>query len=267
MIDREGSWFVALVLTLVCGLAASASAEHVVVAGAHQASNPPPFVAGDGRFQFVYGSALFAGPVRISALAFSPTADVAAIGGTIAIHLGVTARAVDGLTGDLDANATGPLTEVFDQGVAFVDVFGATDFFALAFPFDRPFDYDPADGNLLVDVVTFDVAFSSPVVLSARTAGDDLGSRAIDHPDVGTGADTISPRISFTVPEPAGTPFAAAAVLFGFAALRGRRWALPAPSRREPIVGAFAEPAACAETADLRTRVRARHGRDEREAR
>lgn len=208
MIDREGSRFGALILALVCGLAASAGAEELVVAGAHQAPNPPPFVAGDGRFQFVYGSALFQGPVRISALAFSPTADVAALGGTIAIHLGVTTRAVDGLTGDLDANATGPLTEVFDQGVAFADVFGATDFFALAFPFDRPFDYDPADGNLLVDVVTFDIAFSNPFGVSARTASDDLGSRAIDHPDVGNGADTISPRIRFTVPEPAAAPLA-----------------------------------------------------------
>jgi hypothetical protein len=80
----------------------------------HVIFNSFPFgsLFGSGRYQQVYSSSLFAGPVDITALGFSP--DITALyQADVSIRFTTTTMAVGALSTNLDSNVSGPLVTVF----------------------------------------------------------------------------------------------------------------------------------------------------------
>jgi hypothetical protein len=184
----------------------------LVIPGPETGVNSVPFVYGSGRYQFLYGSALFPpGPNLLTAMAFSPVAD-GTLSGWIQIRLGTTEIAVDQLTSDLASNAGDGIVQVFED-TTFVQAFtGGSEGFSLSIPFETPFVYDPADGNLLVDFA-MDSLSGGLFFVSYAGATDDLASRAGSSSELGDFVDSNAIRIRLTIPEaPASVAGAASAV-------------------------------------------------------
>ncbi len=60
---------------------------------------------------------------------------------------------VGSLSPDLDSNFTVPLTTVYSNPTFSENVTGGSETFSLVFNFTNPFLYDPAQGNLLFDLL------------------------------------------------------------------------------------------------------------------
>jgi hypothetical protein len=160
-----------------------------------------------GRYQQVYDSSLFSGPVEMLSLAFSPQQS-GTYNADLAIRLTTTSVAVGALSPTLDNNITGPpLTTVLDDASFSQAIIGGTDTWSLVFDFtSTPFFYDPLDGNLLMDIIMRST--SSGISFSSRAPETGLTSRAWDSPRFGNSADLVGLRtqIAFNevgVPEPA----------------------------------------------------------------
>src|SRR5262245_37425694 len=95
----------ATVFSFNTAFAASIIAEN----GGHAAFNQIPLgsSSGDSRYQEVYSSSLFSGPVEITSLAFSPQ-DSIFYSANIDLRMTVTNVGVGNLTSDLDSNFTIP---------------------------------------------------------------------------------------------------------------------------------------------------------------
>ena len=183
----------------------------LVIPGPAADSNAVPFVPGSGRYQFLYDSALFPpGPNRITEMAVSPVAD-GMLSGWIQIRLGTTETAVDQLTLDLASNAGDGIVQVFED-MSFTQTYsGGSEGFSLSFPFQSPFVYDPADGNLLVDFAMESI--STIVQVSYADASDDLASRAGSSSLIDDFVDSNAIRIQVTIPEPRSSVAGTASVL------------------------------------------------------
>jgi len=171
--------------------------------GGHVAFNQIPFGSdsGDSRYQEVYSSSLFSGPVEITSLAFSPQ-DSILYSANVDLRMTVTNVGVGNLTSDLDSNFTIPLTTVFSNPNFSENLTGGSESFSLVFNFTTPFIYDPAQGNLLLDLAISD----QNVAEAFSRSGDGPNiSRAYNTAGFGDGADGVGLRtlIGFEpVPEP-----------------------------------------------------------------
>jgi len=107
----------------------------------------------NAEYQQVYSAGDFAGPITITNLEFYNTQfDNGATSlptGTFTIQLSTTQLGVGSITGDFAGNKGGDNTTVFTGSIAQAWTFGDT----LHIVLDTPFTYNPANGNLLMDVV------------------------------------------------------------------------------------------------------------------
>jgi hypothetical protein len=203
----------------------------------HFANNFIPFGAGGVGFtpttHQVFASSLFAGlfggqPVRITGMAFAPGVDGAFNLGQVDINIGYT-NAIPGVlsgAGGLviptpggGGNNVGAMSSFFSGNAAFNFAAQGPNNFQMGFT--GLFDYDPSQGNLLVEFI---VPGTSNITLTvSRAAGSAESSRAIASSRFGDQElPTQAARIQFTtapVPEP-GT---FAALGLGALALMRRR--------------------------------------------
>jgi hypothetical protein len=138
-------------------IAIPATADQVYVIG-----NPPDPGAGNcfpfgcaynAEYQQVYGASDFNGPLHITSLELYDTQyDSGATGtptGTYTISLSTTQYGVNDITGAFSQNLGADNTQVFSGSISQSWQFGNT----LVINFSQAFDYNPANGNLLVDIV------------------------------------------------------------------------------------------------------------------
>jgi hypothetical protein len=195
-------------------LAASASAI-VFPTGAHAANNAIPFNAGASSVQHqVFASTLFGTPSLITSIGFAPGV-VGIWNANLTLRLGYT-NAIPGLgsaSGGLAVptvgggggpNSIGAMSTFFSNPTYSVTITSATSTSFSEFVLPGSFVYNPASGNLLVEIV---VSNPSGIGLSvSRAAGSAESSRAyntttfgaVESPGTATRMD-----FNFTpVPEP-----------------------------------------------------------------
>ena len=209
-------------------LATATASAQVTVGGPSNATNCFPFACKGGpafpgtRYQQVYSASAFSGPIDITGLTFfrGATTPGPLNAGTFDLYLSTTSAAVDALdTGDFDANLGAPTTLFgsFTIGGAAPDELTFT---------GGPYHYDPAAGNLLLDIrvgpMTYnDIGVGAFFVARSGPAGGNY-SRAQNFgtQDVGYGLDTRFEVAA--VPEPA-TVLLLAGGLAALAAVARRR--------------------------------------------
>jgi hypothetical protein len=194
---------IALAVTILSFNTAFADSIIAENPGGHQAFNYVPFGsnAGNTRYQEVYSSTLFSGPVQITSLAFSPQ-DSVLYSANIDLRMTTTNVGVGNLTSNLDSNFIVPLTDVFSDPNFSQNVTGGSETFSLVFNLTNPFIYDPAQGNLLLDLVISD---QNDVLAFSRSGSGSILSRAYNSAGFGDNADGVGLRtlIGFQpVPEP-----------------------------------------------------------------
>jgi hypothetical protein len=146
---------------------------------------PSPVLRDPIRMHDVYGASLFpGGPILIREIRFRPSAfyggPFAATISNLQVSLSTTRRAPDALTSTLDNNLGTNTTTVFNGSLTVTSAFrgpvaGPKDFDILI-PFTVPFVFDPAEGNLLVDIRNF--SGSTALLVDAGDAPGDASSRA-----------------------------------------------------------------------------------------
>ena len=107
----------------------------------------------NAEYQQVYNQADFSGPITITNLEFYNTqvngGSTSLPTGTFTIQLSTTQVGVGTITGNFAANKGGDNTTVFSGSISQPWAFGDT----LVINLTTPFTYNPANGNLLLDVV------------------------------------------------------------------------------------------------------------------
>ena len=107
----------------------------------------------NAEYQQVYGAGNFSGPITITNLEFYNTqADLGSTSlptGTFTISLSTTQAGVNTISGNYAANLGPDNTQVFSGSISQPWAFGDT----LVINLTTPFTYNPANGNLLLDVV------------------------------------------------------------------------------------------------------------------
>ena len=230
-------------------LAPAADAASVVIpdgAAEGNASAEGPFAPLGQRYQQVFAAEGFgdAGPLSVSAVAFRADADATGPidttrgvdGFPVEVRLWTTSRAPDGLSSLFDDNVGADSTTVFSGTLSFSspgpDASGPGPF-DLGIAFDRAFTYDPAAGNLLLEVVKFSADLGEdPLLLDAADdPGDGTSSLGGLSPIAAQGAlSSLGLIAQFEVnpggPDPIPTPTAAGLGLaLGLASLARRRTA------------------------------------------
>ena len=145
----------------------------------------------NAEYQQVYASSDFAGPITITNLEFFNTqfdgGSTSLPTGTFTISLSTTSAGVGTLSGDFNANKGGDNTVVFTGSIAQAWTFGDT----LHIVLDTPYTYNPANGNLLMDVVGANVNNGGGTTFfDVHSGNDNLFQRVYcpfgDPCDVGT---------------------------------------------------------------------------------
>jgi hypothetical protein len=192
---------------LFCNLAIAGTI--VAENGPHAAFNAIPFGSasgpGAGEYQEIYSASLFGGPVDLTSFAFSPDT-TGLYSANVVLRLTTTSVSVGSLSNNLNSNFATPLTTVFSNAAFSESVTGGSETFSLVFDLTTPFLYNPASGNLLLDVLISGQTYSG-FGFSRSDAGPII-SRAYNVA-IGNNADSVGLRttIGFTsVPEP-GTMF------------------------------------------------------------
>jgi hypothetical protein len=167
----------------------------IVVPGADAASvgsigNDDPFDLADTnlssmRYQQVYASSQFSGPILITGMDFRVAALFSGFSSTLSsiqIDLSTTSAAVDHLDETFSNNVGSDDTVVFAKGALALSgsaggPAGVAKAFDVHIGFSTPFIYDPAKGNLLLDVRNFDGGSSGP--LDSDQSNTDSVSRLV----------------------------------------------------------------------------------------
>lgn len=145
-------------------MAAAASGGTIVVPGEYATQDAPtqnhfPFSNANFRYQQLYEATLFSGPLNLSGVAFrndGPLGTAADTNFDIQIDFSIT-QTTPGSISTTYADNLGPVTTTVFQGNQHAVVIGTvnpdgTANFEISFPFLVNFQYDPALGNLLMDV-------------------------------------------------------------------------------------------------------------------
>jgi len=211
--------------------AAPAGAQQVTV-GTADNSNCIPFGCDFDvtRYQQVYARAAFGGPVEITSVAFTLSAtppNLTLAGATYTLRLGYASAAPNALNGSPDANVVGGLTTFATRTFAVSTAAPSV----LTFAGLTPFAFDPAAGNLLLDILVDGQAGADAYGYASYLA-DNTGtvtSRAYTAAGIsGAGAPGLVTTFGLvasptsTVPEPA-TVVLLGAGLVGVAGVGARR--------------------------------------------
>ncbi len=187
-------------------LAVAANAQVIRPSTPHAAFNFIPF-GGSGQVctqHQVFDATLWAGgPKQISALGFAANNSLNGqqYDSDITIKMGYTTKVPGqnppvGLDSVLTNNPSGPMTQVFSARVSQVLVATGTEDFSFILRFDTPFCYDPALGNLLIELQSTWVSGADLSV--SRTSGSAESSRAYNSTRFGNAASpTTATRMAF----------------------------------------------------------------------
>jgi MYXO-CTERM domain-containing protein len=227
---------VVLALTLSAAVANLAHASSVVVPGFDattegSGNNGYPFASSfsSQRYQQVYGASAFSGgPILITQIAFRPDATFGSAFSTtlpsVQIDLSTTSAAVDGLSTTFANNVGANDTVVFSGALSLSSAdtgpAGGPKAFDIVINLTTPFLYNPALGNLLLDIRDFSGGFTT--AFDAEPSGTDAMSRVytesqgVNSPTANAGEqDTVGLVTQFTVtvvPEPSSVVFGLALV-------------------------------------------------------
>ncbi len=149
----------AFALLLVLRFVASAHATPIII-GSSSPGNAFPFgvPAGAanaylGEYQQIYAATAFGGPLTISEIAFAslPGAGLAtSISDAVVLGLGTTSATPAAPSTNYAANKRADFQQVFSGTITAALAHNGT--FDFIIPLTTPFAYNPADGNLLLDV-------------------------------------------------------------------------------------------------------------------
>ncbi len=198
----------AAMLALAAAPASALRTEVVFGGPGASAQNAFPFSTLPGsygypstRYQQVYSSSLFEGPMRIEELVFYPTGNLGAtlVPATIEIRLSTTGVAVNEIDGRPFDDNLGPDAALFVSFDGGSEVTGSE----LAFG-GRPYRYDPSLGNLLLDIRLLGAPDGHTGPFFAAFAPNGAGSLVSRWHDFGTAFDDRGLATGFrgAVPEP-----------------------------------------------------------------
>ena len=125
-------------------------AQASIVIGTTTGGNFIPFgsIAGFPEYQQVYAAGDFSGPITIDDLElYTQSGTGSPNTGTFTISLSTTSAVVNGLSTELSQNIGSNNTTVFNSKLPTIQNG------VLTIPFSTPFTYNPAQGNLLVNIV------------------------------------------------------------------------------------------------------------------
>jgi large repetitive protein len=167
----------------------------------------PNFQAG-GTYQQVYAQSAFSGPVTITQLAFAShelTSNPGIANYDFNVSLGATAASPNALSTSLAANRGPQLVPVFSGPLA-ANITDGAEFDVLIDI--TPFTYDPANGNLLLEInFNAPVQFSGGSLLYFRAGSDSRTSRAASPAGIAGGEFTdsfgLQTRFTTTTTSPA----------------------------------------------------------------
>ncbi len=188
----------AAVAVAVC---ASSALAQVYPNHPHGGWNGIPFWTPPCAYQQVFASGQFGpSPILIHSFSFAPDSFYNGedyIISNLVIRMGYTDKAPGGLSADLPSNVRGSLTQVMSSASfhGTVDSQGP-DHFSMRIPFTTPFCYDPANGNLLVQI---DLNGSSLGIAISTTYGLPDSSRAWNSSIFGNSTDTVAARMMFEI--------------------------------------------------------------------
>jgi hypothetical protein len=154
--------YISLTAALLAGLSATAVAQVTVGTRLPESGDCAPFGCNRGftDYQQVYGASSFSGPIDIGAITFFHTAFAPEIGtfapGTYDFFLGATSRSSMTLSSDVASNRTSP-QQFFATFVVAGNSSAAVPSFTLS---GTPFLYDPAIGNLLLEIYSTQTTFN-----------------------------------------------------------------------------------------------------------
>lgn len=243
-------------MALACLGGLTAQGSLVVAPGAESTiegntSNIIPLGAGFVRFQQVYGASEFAAlglPVLITQIAFRPDRDAGhaftSTWNDVHVHLSTTPMLPDGLSTTFANNIGADETEVFSgtwvHSSLFTGPTGGPKDFDIILTLTTPFLYNPANGNLLLDMLHYDYANDGFTSTDSQTVAGDGVSRVYAYGiGIGNGttggADSLGTVTQFTVaPVPEPTSSVAGALLLLPLALTSIR-ALRSRDRIAPV--------------------------------
>lgn len=227
---KNGLGGIAAILLALC-LGGAAQAQTVVIGTNNGQPNAFPFGTSGyvGEYQQVYTSSAFSGPVLLTDVAFKTAAGFSGDSATenLTIKLSTTSQPVNGLSTNYAANIGPDVQTVFNGTKSFTAQSNNT--FDLDFGL-TPFTYDPANGNLLLDV--FVNSSTAPGIGFVATTGSADTSRVFNLN--GNGAPTSDPGVGLqtqfsfrpaqtSVPEPGAYALVVGLAVPGVMLLRRRR--------------------------------------------
>jgi hypothetical protein len=178
----------------------------------------PLFVTGGQRQQQVYAASQFAAPINIGQITFRPEAICVPFTQTwtnVLVTLSTTTAAPDGLSTTFASNVGADSTVVYSGAITLSTANtvgpGSTRNFDININLQTPFAYNPAGGNLLLDIRNNSPeSHAGPFIMDAHSVTGDSISRVVGaagDPGAVTGtANTLGLVTRFTgaaaVPEP-----------------------------------------------------------------